>query len=528
MRSFKKLAGLAASRLSAAIVPMLLIAGILSLLYFGRPRTKENNAVASEWTCSMHPQIRLPKPGRCPICGMDLIPVADLSSEQARVTVMAGIETESVKARELFKEIRTVGKIDYDESRVALLTSRIAGRADRVYADFTGIKVAKNDHLVDIYSPELFAAQTELLEALRANSGGDRSFATISINAARTKLGLLGILPEQIADIERSRKEATHLTIHAPIGGVVIEKNVREQQYVNMGETLYRIAELDPIWLYLDIYEFDLGWLRFGQPVDVTVEAYPGEVFHGSVVFIDPYLNDQTRTVKVRVNLPNPDQLLKPAMYASATIHVQLQSDGKPQPTGLEGKFVCPMHPEVVKDTEGRCSRCEMALERVPKLFPARAIVSGQSALGEPSHSESHLNKQAAEPSVATSVPPDVAAGHVLAIRRSAVLDTGRRHATYRKRKDGAYELVDLKLGPLAEAQDDFGKIASFYPVLEGLSVGDNVVVQGGFMLDSQRQIEGMPSLLYAEGRSTASLHAGHAMPPANSGVKQPVSHEHH
>jgi Cu(I)/Ag(I) efflux system membrane fusion protein len=273
---------------------------------------------------------------------------------------------------------------------------------------------------------------------------------------------------------------------------VVIEKNIREQQYVKAGDMLYRIAELDPIWLYLDIYEYDLGWVRYGQQVEVAVEAYPGQMFRGTVVFIDPFLNDTTRTVKVRVNLKNPDRKLKPAMYASATIHVRLQPDGTPQPTGLEGKFICPMHPEVVQDQPGRCRICGMDLEKVPDLFPGQPGITGASRGPESSD-----------------------AVQVLAVRKSAVLDTGRRQVTYRQRKDGAYELVEIKLGPLAEAKDESGKVVSYYPVLSGLEPGDRVVVQGGFLLDSQRQIEGMPSLLYAEGRSTASLHAGHGGAPS-------------
>jgi len=463
----------------------------------------------------MHPQVRLDKPGRCPICGMNLIPVSQLSSEQTRVRSQAGLEVEPIRHRELFKEIRTVGKLDYAESRIAMITARMAGRVDRVYADFTGIQVKKNDHLVAIYSPELYSAQAELFRALEAyeKSAADQRLFAATVESARTKLRLLGILPEQIEELEKSRTQLTHLTIYAPIGGVIIEKSIREQQYVKEGDMLYRIAELDPIWLYLDIYEYDLGWLRFGQSVDVTVEAYPGEVFHGTVVFIDPFLDDKSRTVKVRVNLKNSGHRLKAAMYASATIHVRLRPDGTPQPTGLEGKFICPMHPEVVRDAEGRCPLCEMSLEKVPDLVPVRAAVP-----------------IAGDAELPTIKPPD-ANGKVLSVRKSAVLDTGRRQIVYRQTSDGAYELVEVKLGPLAEANDNVGKSALFYPVLTGLQADDLVVVQGGFLLDSQRQIEGMPSLLYAEGRSAANLHAGHggmtqgaapsqAAPPTDGGHK--------
>jgi Cu(I)/Ag(I) efflux system membrane fusion protein len=476
------------TRAGTIAVPVLAIGALLAVLFNWSPRRSSQQTPAEIWTCSMHPQVQLSQHDRCPLCGMELIPISQFQSEQARIEQQAGIETEVVKYRELFKEIRTVGKLDFNERRMAYITARTDGRVDRVYADFTGITVKPNDHLVDIYSPTLYTAQAELLRSLDAvQAAGDRRFAVTNLESARTKLRLLGILPEQIAEIEKTRRETTHLTIYAPIGGVVVEKNVREQQYVKEGDMLYRIAELDPIWLFLNIYEYDLGWIRYGQSVDVTVEAYPGDVFRGTIVFIDPFLNDQTRTVNVRVNLKNPDYRLKPAMYASAVVHVRLRADGAPEPTGMEGKYICPMHPEVVSDVMGRCDSCGMSLELVPNLFPARPVVANETA-GD----------------------ADLPVGQVLAVRKSAVLDTGRRQVAYRKRPDGAYELVEVKLGSLADVKDDTGRTVNYYPVLAGLSAGDEVIIQGGFLLDSQRQIEGMPSLLYAEGRSAAGLHAGH------------------
>jgi Cu(I)/Ag(I) efflux system membrane fusion protein len=405
---------------------------------------------------------------------------------QPPMSTQAGIETEAVQYRELSKEIRTVGKLDYNERRVAVLTARVDGRVDRVFADFTGVTVEKGDHLIDIYSPALYSAQAELILALETAQGatGDRRSSASNLEAARTKLRLLGILPEQITDVERRRQVTSHLRIFAPIGGVVITKNVQAQQYVKEGDVLYRIAELNPIWLYLDIYEYDLAWIRRGQPVDVGVEAYPGETFHGTIVFIDPFLDDKTRAVKVRVNLKNPDGRLKAAMYATAVVRVRLRADGTAAPTGLEGKYICPMHPEVIQDAAGTCPICEMPLERVPQL--GRIVEKlGRADAGA------------------------IDDGRVLAIRKSAVLDTGRRHVVYRQGTDGRFVLVEVTLGPLAESKVD-GASVLYYPVLGGLAPGDNVVVQGGFLLDSQRQIEGMPSLLYEEGRSAAGLHAGH------------------
>ncbi|GIW86370.1 MAG: hypothetical protein KatS3mg108_0694 [Isosphaeraceae bacterium] len=482
---------------------LLAIVAIVAVALVLWPDRTEEGAVQGEWTCSMHPQVRMERPGQCPICGMSLIPVSQ-QSELAETEKRAGIETEPVKYRELYKEVRAVGKLDYNESRVAYIAARITGRVDHIYADFTGIQVKKGDHLVDIYSPDLFIAQGEYLRALDSSSRPD-------LESVRTKLRLLGILQEQLDDIEKTRKISTYLTIYAPIGGTVIEKSVRAGQYVKEGDMLYRIADLDPIWLYLDIYEYDLGWVRFGQPVEVTVEAYPAETFRGIVTFIDPFLDDKTRTVRARVNLANPDRRLRPAMYATALIRVKLLADGTPEPTGLEGKYICQMHPEIVQDKPGRCPICDMQLERVPETsYPA-------------SHGGiEHEGGGNQSPGKAQPTPKPAG---VLAIRASAVLDTGNRKVSYRQREDGAYELVELKLGPRAKGKDDAGQTAEYFPVLEGLAEGDRVAVRGGFLLDSQQQISGMPSLLYDQGQSAANLHSGHGGAPAQPSA--PGGHGH-
>ena len=488
----------------------LAIVGLISVIAYW-PRNEPGNAQGGDWTCSMHPQIRKPSPGRCPICGMDLVPVAQLTKEQDALAKRAGILTEPVTYRQLFKEIRTVGKLDYNERQSAYIAARISGRVDRVYADFTGIQVKKNDHLVDIYSPDLFVAQGELIRAVDALKAAKKdpgefggSFAESTLESVRTKLRLLGVLPEQLQEIEKTKKIQTHLTIFAPIGGTVIEKSVRTGQYVKEGDVLYRIADLDPIWLYLDLYESDLGWVNIGQKVDVSVEAYPGVKFEGKVTFIDPFLDDKTRTVRARVNMPNAEKRLKPGMYASATIRVGLRANGTPEPTGLEGKYICPMHPEVISDKPGKCTICEMKLEQVPKGAPLKKI-------DHKGHSEAEHKGHEMEKKELKSEP-----GKVLAIRTSAVLDTGRRQIAYRQNKDGAYELVEVQLGPRADGLDDNGQKTSYFLVLGGLQAQDRVVMQGGFLLDSQRQIEGMPSLLYPEGQSNVNLHSGHGgAPPA-------------
>ena len=269
--------------------------------------------------------------------------------------------------------------------------------------------------------------------------------------------------------------------------------------------------------------------MRYGQPVDVALEAFPGEVFRGIVTFIDPFLDDRTRTIKVRVNLKNPDRRLKAAMYASATIRVRLLGSGTPAPTGLEGKFSCPMHPEVIQDESGKCPVCKMDLILIPE-GSAFADFSGHAHAEHDAHPE-HVNaNDVALPSehaehatdtpttdtamkeTAADVPSAESAVNPLAIPASAVLDTGRRQITYRATKDGNFELVELQVGSLATSTDETGRKTLYYPVLSGLNEGDLVAIRGGFLLDSQTQIEGRPSLLFPKGQSGSSGHAGHGM----------------
>lgn len=501
------------------------LALLVALIAWWSKGIGQGAAGSDTWTCSMHPQIRLPNPGECPICGMQLIPISKLPSARDDLEKRAGLESEPVQRRELFKEIRTVGKLDYSERQVAYITSRVDGRVDRLFVDFTGVEVKKGDHLVSIYSPDLLATQSEFLNAVRSEQDSrERPGAGASglSSAARRRLELWGITPQQIDELLRTGAPEDHLVIYAPFGGTVIEKNVRVGQYLNTGDEVYRIADLDPIWLYLNIYEFDVSWVRFGQSVDVQLESYPGEMFAGSIMFIDPFLDDASRTIRVRVNIKNLDRLLKPQMFATATINVKLRPDGSPEPTGLEGMFVCPMHPEVKQRDPGKCSICEMPLEKVPEQRVRGAGSTDNANVQEETSAEPESVRNKSKSSKG-----------VLAIPVSAVLDTGRRRITYRL-TNGAYELVDLKVGPRAHALDESGKRREFYVVLDGIKEGDLVVSQGGFLLDSQRQIEGMPSLLYPTGQSGTALHSGHGgmgsgggATPSPSATETPSGHKH-
>ena len=317
----------------------------------GAMATTADTTQATIWTCSMHPQIRLPKPGKCPICFMDLIPVTQESQadDGPRVLSMsetakklAQIVTAPVERRFADASLQMVGQIQYDERRVANIAAWVPGRLDKLYVDFTGVAVSAGDPMVQIYSPQLLSAQEELLQAIATAASVNQSKLTTirqtakeTIESARDKLHLWGLTDKQIADIESRGTPSDHITIHAPTGGVVVKKSALEGQYVQTGTSIYTIADLSEVWLDLEAYESDLPWLRVGQTIRFSTESFPGETFSGKIAFIDPVLDTRTRTVRVRVNVPNNDMRLKPGMFARATVkagvdNVDHNRSGKP------------------------------------------------------------------------------------------------------------------------------------------------------------------------------------------------------
>jgi len=245
------------------------------------------------------------------------------------VVVRSGIRTEPVQYRRLVREIQTVGEITYDERGVKVVSAWVGGRVDKLYVNFTGVRVKKGDPLAELYSPELLSTQEEYLLALKTKKeimslGTKASIrsATSLANAAHERLFLWGITEEQIARLEKTGKVSTHMTIHAPIEGTVIHKKVLEGQYVKTGDALYTIADLSVVWALADIYEYELDWVKVGQKVSISTPTCPGVPFTGKVSFIDPFLNVKTRSVKVRMDVVNPKCLLKPGMFVDARLEV--------------------------------------------------------------------------------------------------------------------------------------------------------------------------------------------------------------
>ncbi|MCB1061606.1 MAG: efflux RND transporter periplasmic adaptor subunit [Verrucomicrobiae bacterium] len=412
------------------------------------------------WTCAMHPQIQQPNPGKCPICAMELIPAGSEGSlgprqfaMSAESKALARIETSPVERRLAEAEVRLVGKIDYDETRVRTIAARFPARIERLYIDFTGIQVNPGDHLAHVYSEELLTAQRELLVAARSGAG--------HASLVRDKLRLLGLPEDGIRAIETSGKTTDQMDIDAPIGGIVIERHITEGSYVKKGDPLFRIADLSQVWVQFDAYESDLQWLRYGQSVSFEAEAFPGRLFEGTIAFLSPALDPVTRTVKVRVNAANPETALKPGMFVRATVTSRLATGGRVVSPELKDKWISPMHPEIISDKPGDCPICGMKLVRATDL--GYAVMES----GEPE-----------------SLP--------LMVPASAVLRTGKRAVVYvevPKTEKPTYEGREIVLG--ARAGD-------FYLVESGLAEGERVVTQGAFKIDSSLQIIAKTSMMSA------------------------------
>lgn len=452
---------------------VLILLVILGTLFFsckkGKPpiealsKTTEQRDILY-WTCGMHPSVHSNKPGKCPICNMDLVPIykkEGIPEEEGVVSLtlsprarrLASVRTFEVTYLPLEHEIRTVGKIDWDERKLAYISSRVPGRIDKLFVDFTGTEVKKGEPLVWIYSPNLVTTQQEYLLALETLERMKGSHikeairnAKSLIESAKKRLMLWGITEKQIKELEQRKVPQTHLTIYSPLSGIVIKKTALEGKYVKEGENIYCIADLRNLWMLADIYEYEISWIKLGQQVEITSTAYPGEVFKGRISFINPYIDERTRSVKIRVDVPNPKGKLKPGMWVNAIIKTPISGRE-------ESYYTCSMHPEVMSKNFGECPKCGMYLKKIQGNF-------------------------------------------VLAVPKSAVLDVGTRKLVYVDKGEGKYEAREVKVGPESEAIVE-GRKGRFFPVLEGLAEGDKVVTRANFLIDSQTQLTGEAAGVY-------------------------------
>lgn len=237
--------------------------------------TADMPEAASTWTCSMHPQIQLPEPGACPICGMDLIPVSgagEVSADALHLSPaaqkLAEVRTAAVTRQPVTRTLRLVGRLEIDETRQRTISAWVSGRIERLFVDFTGVRVKAGAPLFELYSPELYAAQEELLQAGAFAASDQRSSALATLDAARERLRQFGLTADQITEIETRGAATDRVTIRAPVSGVVVRKDAVEGAYLRAGSPVFAIADLSELWLQLDGYEDDLPWLRVGDAVE--------------------------------------------------------------------------------------------------------------------------------------------------------------------------------------------------------------------------------------------------------------------
>jgi Cu(I)/Ag(I) efflux system membrane fusion protein len=300
-------------------------------VYNNQIENHEGHDHASEdpttWTCSMHPQIKQDKPGQCPICAMDLIPIKIFQSAEDDVdpneivlsesaAKLADIQTLVVTKGSPQKTLYLQGKVHADERNIAELTARFGGRIEKLYVNFTGQNVRKGEKLATIYSPDLLSAQRELLEAVSFKENRP-SFYT----AAKAKLKLWDLTDEQITAIEENGEPQLYFEVLSPISGTVMMRHVALGDYVKEGSALFQVTDLKKIWVMFDAYESDLPWINLGDHLRLTIPSIPGKEFDGKVAFIDPFINAKTRIAKVRIELPNPGLKLKPEMFANGVLH---------------------------------------------------------------------------------------------------------------------------------------------------------------------------------------------------------------
>ncbi len=295
------------------------------------------------WTCSMHPQVRQSEPGRCPICGMELIAVeggaADRSSDRITLTerakALARVRTTEVgRLGSGRAERRLLGRIEYDETSLRTVTAWIGGRIDRLFVSTTGERVKRGQAIATLYSPEVYNAHQDLIQARqqlsRLGDGGTpsaRKAAEAALDAGRDRLRLLGVPESEVRSMERADKPSERVRIRTPFGGTVIERLATQGSYVETGSGLYRVADLSTLWVQLDAYESDLPVLRAGQKVRLRVEALPGESFEGRVAFVDPVVDPKTRTARVRIVVRNQDRRLLPGMFVEASVQSGARSE---------------------------------------------------------------------------------------------------------------------------------------------------------------------------------------------------------
>lgn len=317
------------------ILAVLMILGAGATLLFsgcGKNDAEHPAGKTAKYHCPMHPAVVSDKPGDCPICGMKLVPMDEENKAASAsassvpgltaVSIMPdarqrmGLTLGTVEKRLLTRNIRTSARIVADETRLFRVTTKIDGWVDKLFVSTTGQAVRRGDPLLTIYSPQLVSAQQEYLSAVKS--------AGYLKESARQRLQLWDVSDEQIDRLEKTGQVEKMLTLYAPANGFVTEKEVLAGQKIMPGEPLMLVADLSTVWGDADIYESDLPYIAAGMPIELSLPYWPGKTFSGKVSFVSPSLDTETRTLKIRLEIPNPESLLKLEMYGDAVLSYSL------------------------------------------------------------------------------------------------------------------------------------------------------------------------------------------------------------
>jgi RND family efflux transporter MFP subunit len=457
-----------------ALAAALLLAGGLAACRHEAGTTAKAEAAKAQYHCPMHPTYVSDRPGQCPICKMDLVPIqppaaspADrkvlyyrspmdpsvrsdvprkdemgmdfvpVYEDEAAGPVVAGramvalsperrqllgVRSEAVARRHLDRTIRTVGRVAMDERRLHHVHTKYEAYVEKLYVNTIGQMVRKGDHLAALYSPELVATQQEYLLAYRAQQRlGQSGIASVAkggvdlLDAARQRLLFWDVAPDDIAALERTGQVQRTVALHAELPGYVLQKAAVHGMRVTPADILFDIVDLSAVWILADVYESDLATVELGMAAEVTLPYQPGRTWRGKVTFVDPMVEPGTRTVKVRVEVPNGDYVLKPDMFADVVLRREL--------------------------------------------------------------------------------------GDALFVPEGAVLKPGDRQIVFLDRGDGRLEPREIQTG---------ARVEGGYAVLAGLAEGDKVVTSANFLIDSESSLK---AVLSSMGAASPSPHEAHAAP---------------